>query len=148
MEVNTDMKKALRGGYTWCVPGCDSNTKRDRKLSFHKFPRDVFLREKWVNSIKRIDFIPGEQHHVCSQHFHGAKEQGRSDVPIIFPLLRESLQKIHLPLEPPASRNPQPTIIIMRIVKNHLQVSSALVNYTIRQVFKIRSLLLDLKHEM
>ena len=22
MEVNADMKKALRGGYTCCVPGC------------------------------------------------------------------------------------------------------------------------------
>ena len=29
------------------------------------------LREKWVNSVKRKDFIPGEQHRVCSQHFHG-----------------------------------------------------------------------------
>ena len=24
MEVNTDMKKALRGGHTCCVPGCYS----------------------------------------------------------------------------------------------------------------------------
>ena len=32
MEVNTDMKKALRGGYTCCVPGCYSNTKRDKEL--------------------------------------------------------------------------------------------------------------------
>ena len=47
--------------------------KRDTELSFHKFPRDVSLREKWIPSIKRKDFIPGEQHRVCSQHFHGAK---------------------------------------------------------------------------
>ena len=33
MEVNTDMKNALRGCYT-CVPGCYSNSKRDKELSF------------------------------------------------------------------------------------------------------------------
>ena len=101
MEVNTNLKKALGGGYTCCVPGCYSNTKGDKELSFHKFPRDVSFREKWVNSIKRKDFIP-------SQHFHGAKKQGRSDVPIIFPLLPQSKQRtppnIRLPLEPPAKR--------------------------------------------
>ena len=37
MEANTDVKKALRGGYTCCVPGCYSNTKRDNELSFDKF---------------------------------------------------------------------------------------------------------------
>ena len=73
MLVNT-VKKALRGGYT-CVPGYP-NTKRDKDLSFHKFPTNASLREKWVNSIKINDFIPGEQHHVCSQHFHSAKKQG------------------------------------------------------------------------
>ena len=30
------------------------------------------LRKKWVNSVKRKDFIPCEQHRVCSQHFHCA----------------------------------------------------------------------------
>ena len=102
------MKKALRGGYTCCVPGCSSNTKRDKELSFHKLPRDVSLREKWVNSIKRKDFIPGEQHRVCSLHFHGAPKQGRSDVPIIFPLLPQAKQRkppqVRLPLEPPVKR--------------------------------------------
>ena len=47
MEVNADMKKDLRRGYTCCVPGSYSNThKRDKELSFHKFPRNVSLREK------------------------------------------------------------------------------------------------------
>ena len=57
---------------------------------------------------KGKDFIPGEQHRVCSQHFHGAKKQGRADFPIIFPLLPQSKQrkppKIRLPLDPPAKR--------------------------------------------
>ena len=46
MEVNTGMKKALRGGCTCCVPGCYSNTKRDKELSFHKFSRDVCIFER------------------------------------------------------------------------------------------------------
>ena len=95
MEVNTDMKDALRGGYTCCVPRCYSNTKRDKELSFPKFPRDVSLGENWVN------FIPGEQHSVCSQKFYSAQKKARSDVP-------QSKQwkppKIHLPLKPPAKR--------------------------------------------
>ena len=98
MELNTDMKKALRGGYSY--------TKSDIELSFQKFPRDISLREKWVNFIKRKGFIPGEQLCVCSQHFHGAKKQGSS--PIILLLLPKSKQKktpkICLPLEPPAKR--------------------------------------------
>ena len=78
--------------------------KRDKELSFHKFPRHVSLREKLVNSVKRKDFIPGEHHRICSQHFHGATKQGRSDVPIIFPLFPQSKQrkppKICLSFEP------------------------------------------------
>ena len=66
MEINTDMRKTLRGGYACCVPGCYSNTKRDEEPSFHKLPSDVSFREKWVNSIKRNDFILGELHRVCS----------------------------------------------------------------------------------
>ena len=38
-------KKALRGGYTCDIPGCYSNTKRDKELSFHKFPGCIFERE-------------------------------------------------------------------------------------------------------
>ena len=35
-------KKAQRGGYTCCVPSCYNNTKKDRELSFHKFPREYY----------------------------------------------------------------------------------------------------------
>ena len=40
-------KKSVRGGYTCCVPGCYSNTKRDQELSFHKFPKDESMKLKW-----------------------------------------------------------------------------------------------------
>ena len=53
-------KKAQRGGYTCCVPGCYNNTKKDRELSFHKFPREKVLQNVWINAIKRKDFVPTE----------------------------------------------------------------------------------------
>ena len=98
-EVNTGMKKALRGGY--------SNTqKKDKELSFHKFPRDVSLREKWFNSINRKDFIPGEEHHICSQHFYVPKSKAHRMSLLYFHCFlspnRESLQKYicHSNLQP------------------------------------------------
>ena len=39
--------KSVRGGYTCCVPGCYSNTKRDQELSFHKFPKDESMEQRW-----------------------------------------------------------------------------------------------------
>ena len=50
MMVNTDMKKALRGGYTCCVLGYYSNTKRDMEFSVYNFPRDI--------SVERNGLIP------------------------------------------------------------------------------------------
>ena len=46
------LKKASRDGYTCCVPGCYSNTKKNRELSFYKFPREKVTRDKWINAIK------------------------------------------------------------------------------------------------
>ena len=107
MAVYTDMMKALRGGYTSCLPGCYSNTKRDKELSLHKFPRDVSLREKWVNSSKRKDFIPGGKQRVCSQHLHVLKSKADQISQLYFYCFlspnREASQ-ICLPLQPPANR--------------------------------------------
>ena len=50
--------KCLRGGYTCCVPGCYKNTKRNKEVSFHKFPKDKVMKEKWINAIKRKYFVP------------------------------------------------------------------------------------------
>ena len=38
------LKKASRDGYTCCVPGCYNNTKKNRELSFYKFPREKVTR--------------------------------------------------------------------------------------------------------
>ena len=96
MEVNADMKKALRGGYTCCVPGCYSNTKSDTRLSFHKFPWDVSLGEKWVNFIKRIDFIPAGPHRAHSIFMEPKSKADQTSLLYFHFFLspnRESLQK-------------------------------------------------------
>ena len=82
-----------------------SPTQKETRNSFLlKFPRNVSPREKWVNSSKRNNFIHGKQRHVCSQHFHGAQKQGRSVIPIIFPLLPQSKHQKCLPLKLPSKR--------------------------------------------
>ena len=86
-DSNDNTKTKVRGGYTCCVPGCYSNSKKHKKLSFHKFPLDDALRRKWTNEIKRKDFVPNEHHKVCSLHFRNGKKMGSTDVPVIFPLL-------------------------------------------------------------
>ena len=59
----------LRGGYTCCVPGCYSNSKQEKHLSFYMIPKDKILQTKWLNAIKRKDFTPGKHHRMCSLHF-------------------------------------------------------------------------------
>ena len=78
------LKKASRGGYTCCVPGCYNNTKENnRELSFHKFPREKLTRDKLINAIKRKDFIPTDHHRVCSQRFKGGGKSDSCDIPTI-----------------------------------------------------------------
>jgi len=76
-----------RGGYTCCAPGCYNNSKKDKTLSFHKFPKAEPYRTKWINAVKRKDFTPGESHHLCSVHFRNGNRMGMTDVPVHFPLL-------------------------------------------------------------
>ena len=82
-----------KGGYTCCVPGCYSNTKKNKNLSFHRFPKNNIPKEKWVNAIKRKDFVPTNHHRVCSSHFEGGKRKNTKDVPSVFPLLPSSISR-------------------------------------------------------
>ena len=36
---------AKTGGFTCCVPGCFNNDKRNRGVSFYKFPKDKKLKK-------------------------------------------------------------------------------------------------------
>ena len=59
----------------------------NKELSFRKFPKEKLAREKWINVIKRKDFIPTDHHRVCSNHFKGGKKCGLLHIPTVFPLL-------------------------------------------------------------
>ena len=67
-----------------CVPGCYYNMKKDKELSLHKFPKEEAVRKRWINALERKDFVPSEQHCVCSTCFVDRK---RKDVPHVFTVL-------------------------------------------------------------
>ena len=39
-QLKNKMASHSGGGFTCCVPGCFSNSKRDRNLSFYGFPKE------------------------------------------------------------------------------------------------------------
>lgn len=70
------------GGVTCCVPGCNNNNKRNKGLSFHRFPSDKRQRKLWLLQINRqgttgkySQFIPTANHRVCGMHFIGGRRQ-------------------------------------------------------------------------
>ncbi|XP_061671206.1 THAP domain-containing protein 11 [Syngnathoides biaculeatus] len=80
-------------GFTCCVPGCYSNSHRDRDLRFYTFPKDTTLREQWLRNISRAGvsgcfstFQPTTGHRVCSVHFVGGRKTYSIRVPSLFPL--------------------------------------------------------------
>ena len=50
-------------------------------------PQNEPLRSRWLNAIKRKDFVPNKHRRLCSLHFKQEKKMGSTDVPVIFPLL-------------------------------------------------------------
>ncbi|XP_065226647.1 uncharacterized protein LOC135849919 [Planococcus citri] len=58
-------------GFTCVVPGCKSNYyKNEQYVSVFQFPKDVELREKWINAIKRVkSFKVTANSRVCVKHF-------------------------------------------------------------------------------
>jgi len=53
--------------------GCKSGYKShetDSSVTFHRFPNDPELREKWRRANPRKDFVPTEHSRLCSLHFH------------------------------------------------------------------------------
>ncbi|XP_077421058.1 THAP domain-containing protein 11 [Vanacampus margaritifer] len=80
-------------GFTCCVPGCYSNSHRDRDLRFYTFPKDTTQRELWLRNISRAGvsgcfstFQPTTGHRVCSVHFVGGRKTYSIRVPSLFPL--------------------------------------------------------------
>lgn len=86
-------------GFSCAVPGCANNTVKHRHLSFHKFPKDAELLQKWLKNIKRrgtegrfSEFKPTKNHRICSEHFAGGKKTYMNRVPTIFPLIKKKEQ--------------------------------------------------------
>ncbi|XP_015124830.1 uncharacterized protein LOC107046672 [Diachasma alloeum] len=63
MAQNNYLKNSKRG---CCVPQC--KVKDNLNLSFHSFPSDLILRNKWMKALK-LRGIYNENMKVCSQHF-------------------------------------------------------------------------------
>ena len=73
-------------GWKCCVPLCRSGYKATKssptvpeQVSFHAFPHDSNMKNKWLRAIKRVDkdksgnlqdYVPTPSSRVCSLHFH------------------------------------------------------------------------------
>ena len=61
-----------------CAVGCKSGytghspTPSDARITFHSFPMDSVLREKWIRANPRKDFVSSKHSHMCSLHFRGS----------------------------------------------------------------------------
>ncbi|KAK4289141.1 hypothetical protein Pmani_037873 [Petrolisthes manimaculis] len=51
--------------------GCTSrfNKENSPTLTFHKFPKDGELLEKWLHNVRRENFTPSKHTRLCSKHF-------------------------------------------------------------------------------
>ncbi|XP_013394003.1 uncharacterized protein LOC106161553 [Lingula anatina] len=85
-------------GFTCCVPHCYNNNKKDRHLSFYRFPADTEERKIWVDSIGRAGkkgkfsrFEPTIGHRVCSEHFEGGKKTYDNRRPTVFTYKKEKV---------------------------------------------------------
>ncbi|KAG6459028.1 hypothetical protein O3G_MSEX011167 [Manduca sexta] len=53
-----------------CVKGCKSHSrKKDPEISFHRIPKHLKTRAKWIENIGRRDWSPGPNTYICSLHF-------------------------------------------------------------------------------
>lgn len=55
--------------HTCCVPECNGNTKNGPKVHMFSFPNEPAMRQKWISTIPRKDFIPSRNSKVCELHF-------------------------------------------------------------------------------
>ncbi|CAH1378374.1 unnamed protein product, partial [Tenebrio molitor] len=48
-----------------CAYGCTNRQKKGTNISFHSFPTDSTLRQKWIIALKRDKFIPSKYSKLC-----------------------------------------------------------------------------------
>ncbi len=78
------------GGFTCCIPGCFSNSKRDNHLSFYDFlngesSEKQLSRKKWIHAVSQTNFKPTRSHRFCSEHFEGGFKSYLNNIPTITP---------------------------------------------------------------
>jgi len=56
--VNKCSAVGCRSGYESCVD-------LDKRITFHSFPQDTQLREKWIKANPRKDFVPSKNSRMC-----------------------------------------------------------------------------------
>lgn len=49
--------------------GCSNDSKTGKEHTYHKFPSDKTLGNKWCSAMKRKGFVPTKHSRVCSAHF-------------------------------------------------------------------------------
>ena len=85
----------MPGGDRCTVGGCNNDQRYKEKqvirshvscLQFHVLPKDENIRNRWVKSIEkgRVDFQPGKNITVCSNHFVDAAPSHANPVPTLF----------------------------------------------------------------
>ncbi|XP_067944989.1 THAP domain-containing protein 1-like [Watersipora subatra] len=64
--------KGKRSRNFCCAFGCSNTPAKDSKLSFHTFPSEekhLDRRNKWIDAVKRKDWMPSKYSVLCSDHF-------------------------------------------------------------------------------
>ena len=56
---------------TSCIAyGCTNRVKKGSDISFHRFPiKRLDLLQKWIQAVRRKNWIPHENSYICSAHF-------------------------------------------------------------------------------
>ena len=53
-----------------CVPDCENDSRDKKGWSFFHFPlKNEALLRIWLRKISRLDFVPGPESRICSEHF-------------------------------------------------------------------------------
>ena len=61
---------SIMGGSDYCSPfKCTNRRSKRVDLSFHTFPTDRGLRAKWLQALRRADFVTTSHSCLCSEHF-------------------------------------------------------------------------------
>lgn len=102
-----------------CVAyGCNNRKKKTedvgRTISFHRFPTDPNLREKWIRAIRRDNWQPSNHSRICSDHF------------------KESEYDLSSPFRKYLNKDAVPSVI--RTFPPHLQASTS--NSKARRILK------------